>query len=117
MLEVVLVAEDVAERQKARVGRAGTERGARFRSLTMVLDSGGRIRYASPSVGMLPGRRLERLVGEDLFDYGRFEDLGVIGMSSPGNAAGPARTAMGGSIALTQGRHLPQVRGGCRAHE
>ncbi len=100
MLEVVLMAEDVAERQKARVGRAGTVRGAEPRSLTMVIDAGGRIRYASPSVGMLPGRRPERLVGEDLFDYVRFEDLGVIGPSSPGNAASPARTAMGGKHSL-----------------
>lgn len=94
MLEVVLVAEDVTERQKARADLEESEE--RFRSLarnandlTLVLDADGRIKYASPLAERVLGRRPEYLVGEDLFDHVHLEDLGAVGPAFAGNLGRP----------------------------
>lgn len=97
VLEVVLVAEDVTERQRARADLEDSEERSRSLTqnasdLTLVLDADGRIRYASPSSERVLGRRPDLLVGEDLFDYVHLEDLGVVGPAFTGNLGKPGAT-------------------------
>ena len=89
VLEVVLMAEDITERQKVIADLEKSEERFGFlvehsSDLVMVIETGGKIKYVSPSVSRVLGHSSEDLIGEDLFDYLHMEDLGMVGPAFTG---------------------------------